>query len=91
MQARDPAPPSCPSTLPKIEMAKLCPVDGPSHHQQGAYFADRGFNSIFTEVRDGRLRPNKENAQFADDLTLLCDSIHERYGGLQLTNSISCA
>jgi pentatricopeptide repeat protein len=46
----------------------------------------RGFNSIFTEVHDGRLRPNAANARFVSDLTaLLCDSIHERYGGLRLT------
>ena len=41
----------------------------------------RGFNSVFTEVQDGRLRPNRENRQFVNDLTaLLCDSVHERFG-----------
>ena len=35
----------------------------------------RGFNTIFTEVQDGRLRPNQRNVQFVDDLTALLGTV----------------
>ena len=48
----------------------------------------RNFSSIFTEVKDGRLAPSADARKFVHDLTdVLSDSIHQRFGGLQLTLS----